>query len=128
MTVLQKKKTEDNPTAHLSAEDIEQIGVELDAIRKSIVDGEGGGTVTFALSKTVVESPGGVPLLETGEGAGVLMPSGCRMGICFSCVLNLREGAVRDLRDGQITTAEPGDTIPIQTCISAAAGPCTIDH
>jgi hypothetical protein len=35
---------------------------------------------------------------------------------------------VRDLRDGQITTAEPGDTIPIQTCISAAAGPCTIDH
>jgi stearoyl-CoA 9-desaturase NADPH oxidoreductase len=93
-----------------------------------IVSGDGGGTVTFARTRTVVDSPGGVPLLETGEGAGVLMPSGCRMGICFSCVLNLREGAVRDLRNGQITTAEPGDTIPIQTCISAAAGPCTIDH
>ena len=65
-----------------------------------------------------------MPLLEAGEAAGVLMPSGCRMGICFSCVLPLREGAVRDLRDGQITTAEPGDTILVQTCISAAAGPC----
>jgi hypothetical protein len=42
-------------------------------------------------------------------------------------VLPLREGAVRDLRDGRLTVAEPGDSIPVQTCISAAAGPCTID-
>jgi ferredoxin-NADP reductase len=86
-----------------------------------------GGTVTFAQSGTVVEAEGGVPLLDAGEAAGVLMPSGCRMGICFSCVLPLREGAVRDLRDGQLTTAEPGDHILVQTCISAAAGPCRLD-
>ena len=55
------------------------------------------------------------------------MPSGCRMGICFGCVVPLRQGAVRDLRDGEITTAAPGDGVVIQTCISAAAGACEIE-
>jgi linoleoyl-CoA desaturase len=39
MTVMQKKS--DNPVAHLSPEDIEQIGVELDAIRQSVIDSRG---------------------------------------------------------------------------------------
>ncbi len=39
MTVIQKKN--DNPIAHLSADDIEQIGVELDAIRQSVIDARG---------------------------------------------------------------------------------------
>jgi len=39
MTVLQKKS--DNPIAHLSPEDIEQIGIELDAIRQDILDERG---------------------------------------------------------------------------------------
>ena len=56
------------------------------------------------------------------------MPSGCRMGICYGCVLPLREGAVRDLRTGEVTTAAPGDGVLVQTCISAAAGACDIDH
>jgi hypothetical protein len=42
-------------------------------------------------------------------------------------VVGLREGAVRDLRSGDLTTAVPADGIRIQTCVSAAAGPCTID-
>lgn len=92
-----------------------------------IVTGDGG-KVTFAKSDRIVDAPGDVPLLEAAEEAGILMPSGCRMGICFSCVLPLKEGAVRDLRDGALTLANPGDDIPIQTCISAAAGPCEIDH
>ena len=62
------------------------------------------------------------------EDAGLLMPSGCRMGICYGCVLPLREGAVRDLRNGELTTAAPGDGVLIQTCVSAAAGACDIDH
>ena len=86
-----------------------------------------GGTVTFGRSGTVVEVDGATPLLEAGEAAGVLMPSGCRMGICYSCVLPLRAGAVRDLRNGQVTTAEPEDDVLVQTCISAAAGPCHLD-
>jgi ferredoxin-NADP reductase len=86
-----------------------------------------GGTVTFRGSGTVVEADGSTTLLDAGEAAGVLMPSGCRMGICFSCVLPLREGAVRDVRSGELTTAVPEDGIRIQTCVSAAAGACDID-
>ncbi|MDR7321205.1 MULTISPECIES: ferredoxin reductase [Catenuloplanes] len=91
------------------------------------VDGAGG-DVTFQKSGTTVSAPGDVPLLDAAEAAGVLMPSGCRMGICMGCVLPLREGVVRDLRDGSLIVAEEGDTIQIQTCISAAAGPCAIEH
>jgi len=87
-----------------------------------------GGTVRFTGTGTVVEAPGATPILDAGEEAGVLMPSGCRMGICFSCVLPLREGSVRDLRTGEVTTAEGGDGVLVQTCISAAAGSCDIDH
>ncbi len=39
MTVIQKKA--DNPIAHLSAEDIETIGKELDAIRQRVIDSRG---------------------------------------------------------------------------------------
>ena len=97
-------------------------------------DGQSGGTVAFAGQRAgkTVEAPGDKPILDAAEEAGVLMPSGCRMGICFGCVLPMKEGAVRDLRNGEITVARPGETgpegIPIQTCISAAAGECVIDH
>ena len=58
------------------------------------------------------------------------MPSGCRMGICYGCVLPLKEGSVRDLRTGAITTAVPArdGAIKVQTCINAAAGDCHLDH
>ena len=92
----------------------------------TVVAGEGG-TVTFAQQGNVVDAPGDTPLLTAGEEAGVLMPSGCRMGICFGCVVPLREGAVRDLRNGELTTAVEGDNVKIQTCINAAAGDCRID-
>ena len=97
----------------------------------TVVAGEGG-TVTFGQSGVDVECSGGRPILEQAEEAGVLMPSGCRMGICYTCVLPLREGVVRDLRTGELTTAIAGETssggVAIQTCINAAAGPCQIDH
>jgi ferredoxin-NADP reductase len=93
----------------------------------TVVTGEGG-TVSFTKNGAIVEADGSRPILDEAEDAGVLMPSGCRMGICFGCVLPLREGAVRDLRTGDITTAVEGDGVKIQTCISAAAGSCSIDH
>src|SRR3712207_2525781 len=92
-----------------------------------LVTGEGG-TVTFTENGTTLEADGATPILDAAEEAGVLMPSGCRMGICYGCVLPLREGAVRDLRTGEVTTAAPGDGVLVQTCISAAAGRCDIDH
>jgi ferredoxin-NADP reductase len=91
-----------------------------------------GGTVSFAESGATVSADGTTPILDAAEEAGVLMPSGCRMGICYSCVLPMREGAVRDLRTGEVTTALPGETdaggVPIQTCVSTPAGACHIDH
>ncbi|AEF40842.1 ferredoxin reductase [Hoyosella subflava] len=89
-----------------------------------IVAGDGG-TVTFTRSGTTAEAAGSESLLDAGEGSGVLMPSGCRMGVCFGCVVPLKEGAVRDLRSGDITEASEG--VLIQTCVSAAAGSCNID-
>jgi ferredoxin-NADP reductase len=92
----------------------------------TIVVGEGG-SLTFERAGTTVTADGATPILDAGEAAGVLMPSGCRMGVCYGCVVPLREGAVRDLRDGALTTAVEGDGVNIQTCINAAAGPCRID-
>jgi ferredoxin len=92
-----------------------------------LVTGEGG-TVTFTTSARTLDVDGATPILDAAEEAGLLMPSGCRMGICYGCVLPLREGAVRDLRTGEVTTAAPGDGVLVQTCISAAAGACDIDH
>lgn len=86
-----------------------------------------GGTVHFTQSAKTADAPGDRPLLDVGESAGVQMPSGCRMGVCFGCVGTLKSGAVRDLRTGDITTATIDDHVTIQTCITAAAGPCDIE-
>ena len=86
-----------------------------------------GGSVTFTRSGTTVDSDRATSLLDAGENAGMLMPSGCRMGVCFGCVVPLRQGAVRDLRNGDLTCANPGDGVLVQTCVSAAAGPCELD-
>ena len=101
--------------------------LHTERFRPTVVTAGEGGTVTFAKSNTVLDTEGSQTLLDAGEAAGVLMPSGCRMGICFGCVAPLRQGAVRDLRNGDITTAAPGDGVLIQTCVSAAAGSCDID-
>jgi linoleoyl-CoA desaturase len=45
MTVIQRQAT--NPIAHLTPEDIEQIGVELDAIRQSILDSRGAADAAY---------------------------------------------------------------------------------
>ena len=54
----------------------------------------------------------------------MLLPSGCRMGICFGCVVPLLSGQVRDLRTGDVH-GEPGDLV--QTCVSAPAGDVSLD-
>ena len=106
-------------------------GLQLftEQFRTARVEPGDGGTVGFTDGRTV-DADGSTPILDAAEAAGVLMPSGCRMGICYGCVLPLREGSVRDLRNGQVTTAVPGESgaIKVQTCINAAAGPCHLDH
>lgn len=101
--------------------------ITTERFRPTVVATGEGGAVRFT-NGAIVQSDGGTPILDAAEDAGVLMPSGCRMGICYGCVLPLREGAVRDLRTGEVTVAAPGDGVLVQTCISAAAGPCHLDH
>jgi ferredoxin-NADP reductase len=101
--------------------------LHTERFRTALAEPGEGGTVRFTGTEVALELDGATSILDAGEEAGVLMPSGCRMGICFSCVLPLREGSVRDLRSGDVTTAAPGDGVLIQTCISAAAGSCDID-
>jgi ferredoxin-NADP reductase len=107
------------------------LTLTTERFRPVLVEAGEGGTVTFADGREV-EADGSTPILDAAEGAGVLMPSGCRMGICMGCVIPLKSGAVRDLRNGALTVAVPGETgpagVPIQTCISAAAGACHIDE
>lgn len=107
--------------------DARGLPLNVERFRAPLVAVGDGGTIAFDSGLTV-EADGSTPILDAAESAGVLMPSGCRMGVCFGCVLPLREGAVRDLRNGQLTTAAPGDGVMIQTCINAPAGECHLEH
>ncbi len=99
-----------------------QLHLERFAVSKAAARGQGG-TVQFARSQKTVTVDGATPLMEAGEGVGIQMPFGCRMGICQSCVVSLVDGHVRDLRTG--AEHEPGSRV--QTCISAASGDCVLD-
>jgi len=112
--------------SHWAAADIAER-LHTERFRSTLITEGEGGTVTFARQGAVVEADGATPILDAGEHAGVLMPSGCRMGICFGCAVALKQGAVRDLRDGQLTIAADGDSIHVQTCVSAVVGRCQID-
>ncbi len=124
------------PTAMLDAAEKAWVdaglrdALHLERFSADLSGGEAeGGTITFARSGRTVEVDGATTVLEAGENAGIPMPFGCRMGICHTCVAPLRVGAVRDLRDG--TEARAGDTDQatrtVQTCVTAAAGDCTVD-
>ena len=83
-----------------------------------------GGRVHFTTSGIEADAEPGTPLMVAGESAGALLPNGCRMGICHTCVGKLRSGAVRDLRTGDLHDT-PGE--PVRTCVSGAAGDVEIE-
>ena len=101
--------------------------LHTERFRPTVVEPGEGGEITFLTSDVTVDADGATPILDAGEDAGVLMPSGCRMGICFGCVVTMRQGAIRDLRTGEITVVEPGDELPVQTCVNAVAGSCDLE-
>jgi ferredoxin-NADP reductase len=100
----------------------DRLHLERFAVSKAAPAGAGG-TVTFVRSGRAVTADAATSLMDAGEGVGVQMPFGCRMGICQSCVVGLVEGHVRDLRTGK--EHEPGTRV--QTCVSAASGNCALD-
>jgi ferredoxin-NADP reductase len=83
-----------------------------------------GGRVRFTTSGITAEAGPGVPLMVAGEAAGALLPNGCRMGICHTCVGKLRSGGVCDLRTGDVHDT-PGQSV--RTCVSGAAGDVEIE-
>ena len=100
----------------------QNLHLERFAVSRAAPHGQGG-TVTFARSGKSATVDAATSVMDAGERAGVQMPFGCRMGICQSCVVNLVDGHVRDLRSG--TEHEPGTRV--QTCISAPSGDCVVD-
>ncbi|EFV13041.2 hypothetical protein HMPREF9336_02103 [Segniliparus rugosus ATCC BAA-974] len=95
--------------------------------RKGSPEGSGsgalGGTIRFERSKKEVTADGATTILEAGEAAGLVLPFGCRMGICHTCTAQLSAGVACDLRNGNLH--EEGERI--QTCCTAAVGNCIID-
>ncbi len=83
-----------------------------------------GGRVRFTASDVETEAAPGQPLMLAGEAAGALLPNGCRMGICHTCVGRLRSGAVTNLHTGERHDT-PGE--PVRTCVSGAAGDVEIE-
>jgi ferredoxin-NADP reductase len=80
------------------------------------------GTVHFA--KSGLQAPNsGVPLLFQAEAAGLAPNFGCRMGVCHTCAVRKVEGAVRDIRTGDISDA-PDELI--QICINVPVGDVTL--
>ena len=115
--------------AHYAAHGHTEL-LHVERFRPSIVEAGEGGTASLRVGPetTTLDLDGGTTILDAAEDAGVLMPSGCRMGICFGCVLPMTDGSVRDLRTGELTTTTPDDpAVKVQTCISAVAGSCTIE-
>lgn len=108
--------------------DARSIGAQLhtEAFTLAEVVTEAGdlpGQLTLARSETRVWSDGR-PILAQAEAAGLSPVSGCRMGICHTCVCPLSSGAVRNVMTGEITDT-PGEDIRI--CVSAPVGDTTID-
>ncbi len=117
------------PMLDAITEHFEQAGLEeqLHLERFSLElggDGGEGGTITFRNTGKTVETDGATTVLEAGEEAGIGMPYGCRMGICHTCTITMVSGKIRDLRNGN-EFGEPNE--PVQTCVTAAVGECTID-
>lgn len=85
--------------------------------------GEVGGEVTFARSGRTAPNTG-ESLLAQAEALGLSPESGCRMGICFSCVSRKEEGTVRDVVSGAASSLPDEE---IRVCVSAPVGDCTVD-
>jgi stearoyl-CoA 9-desaturase NADPH oxidoreductase len=81
------------------------------------------GDVTFARAGQSAANTG-ASLLEQAEALGLMPESGCRMGICFSCVTTKTDGTVKNILTGEESSLPDEE---IRVCVSAPVGNCTID-
>ena len=104
--------------------DADELHVERFVAPRPAAGAGTGGRVRFTTSKVETEAAPGEPLMLAGETAGALLPNGCRMGICHTCVGRLLSGAVTNLHTGELHDT-PGE--PVRTCVSGAAGDVEIE-
>lgn len=74
-------------------------------------------------SKTTIEAGGDGSLLEQLEDAGVRPASGCRMGICNTCICRKKQGVVENLLTGELSS-EPDEDVRL--CVSRARTDVTL--
>jgi len=81
-------------------------------------------TVELRRSGRTLEIASGMSLLEALEAQGLRPPSGCRMGICHSCVCTMHQGLAEDLNTGE-RSSEPNTALRI--CVSRACTDISLD-
>lgn len=80
--------------------------------------------VTLQRSGRELQISTGLSLLEALESQGLNPPSGCRMGICHTCVCPRVAGTTQDMRSGDIQSQ--GD-MAVRLCVSRACTDLTLD-
>jgi ferredoxin-NADP reductase len=103
--------------------DVERLHTERFQPKALEAEAGEGGMIKFLESETEAESDGATPILVAGEEAGLVLPFGCREGICHTCIGKLCSGQIRDLRNGKVGGQE-GEMV--RTCINAPEGPIEI--
>ncbi len=83
----------------------------------------GRGEVFLAASDVTLEVEPAESILEAAERTGRELPHGCRMGICQTCLQPMLDGAVENIRTGEVHS-EPG---LIQTCSTRPAPAASLD-
>lgn len=111
--------------------DQEGCGAHLhtEAFTLSQVLAEGGpvgGTLRLATTGTDIANDGRT-ILEQAEAAGLSPEHGCRMGICHTCTRSLICGTVRNVVDGELTSAPAETGVAIRVCVSTPVGDAHVD-
>lgn len=83
-------------------------------------------TVRVTLQRTgrELQLSTGLSLLDALEAEGLNPPSGCRMGVCHTCVCPRIEGTTQDMQSGQ--TQSESD-MAVRLCVSRACTDLTLD-
>lgn len=81
------------------------------------------GNLSFTASGKTAANDGRT-ILDQAESAGLSPQSGCRMGICFSCVATKKSGCTRNVLTGDTDTEADKQ---IQLCINAPVGDVEIE-
>jgi ferredoxin-NADP reductase len=80
--------------------------------------------VTLQRSGRALQLSTGMSLLDALEAQGLNPPSGCRMGVCHTCVCPRLEGTTQDMQSGE--TQSESD-MAVRLCVSRACTDLTLD-